>query len=106
MCLASGFAVARLQGNDHAHQLRQALGPHFFHDPGAVDFNRARRNVQLVGDNLVRPAGGQKIEDLALALGQAGEAGFRLLGGGRPLGGLLGLGQRRGAMEASSTASS
>ena len=58
----------------HAHELREALGPHLLHDPGTVDLHGARADRQLPRDRLIRPSDHQLFQDLALALRQPRQA--------------------------------
>jgi hypothetical protein len=37
----------------HAHQVGQRTGLHFFHDPGAMDFDGALTDTQFKRNNLV-----------------------------------------------------
>jgi hypothetical protein len=49
-------------------------------DVGAVEFHRARRDAQMVGNGLVVVAAEQLVEHLALALAQAGQRSAQALG--------------------------
>ena len=43
-----------------------------------MDLDRAHRDAQLVGDELVQPPGGDPVRHVLFALGQAGQAGGAL----------------------------
>ena len=60
--------MAGLAGEMHAHQVRERLCLHFLHDPGSMDFNGSLTDAEFVGDDLVRLAGDDKIENLVFAI--------------------------------------
>lgn len=68
---ARGLKYEYLERHVHAHEIRQGASFHFFHDPSTMDFNGALADVQIEGDDLVRFAGDDKIEDFAFTVGES-----------------------------------
>src|SRR4026207_2128997 len=61
---------AHAGGKREAHDVREAVLLHLFHYMGPVDFHRARRDIELIGDDLVRLPRDKALEHLALTFGQ------------------------------------
>lgn len=52
----------------HAHQVRKAAGAHLAHDVGAMDFDRAWTDPEIIGNRFVWQPGDKPVEHLALSL--------------------------------------
>ena len=52
----------------HANQMRQAARGHLAHDIGAMDFDSARADPQIIGDCLVRQTRHKSIQHLPLPI--------------------------------------
>src|SRR4051794_10807246 len=69
-----------LRGKDQAQRLRKAADAQLGHDVGAVDFDGARADPQVVGDGLVGEALGETIQDLTLTRRQHLQPDHRIFG--------------------------
>ena len=65
-------ADVQLAGGDH--RLRAAVDPEFAEDGGDVRLHRRLLNAELVGDDLVRLAASQQLEDAQFSLRQGGDS--------------------------------
>src|ERR1700722_2860103 len=55
-----------LDTDEHPHQLRQRASAHLLHDPRAVHLDAALTEIEVVGDDLVRPPRDDLAEHIVL----------------------------------------